>query len=129
MPNRSKEVETFLRELQHSRKAEIEAIRALILACDPGISERIKWNAPSFCYGGDDRVTFRLQPGDRVQLIFHRGAKVKDSSGFAFTDESGLLEWLAADRAVVTFQSLEDVKRAELELAELVRRWMAVASV
>jgi hypothetical protein len=33
-----------------------------------------KWNAPSFRHAGEDRVTFRLQPGDKLQLIFHRGA-------------------------------------------------------
>lgn len=128
MPNRSEKVDAFLRDLQHSRKAEIEAIRSLILKSHPGVTEQIKWNAPSFCYGGDDRVTLRLQPGNRVQLIFHRGAKSKDSSGFSFADESELLEWLAVDRAVVTFQGVEDVKQKETVLSDLVCRWMVAAA-
>jgi len=45
-------------------------LRAAILASDLAISEHVKWNAPSFCYGGQDRVTFRLQPRGRLQLIF-----------------------------------------------------------
>jgi hypothetical protein len=39
--------------------------RTDVLASDDGITEHVKWNAPSFCYAGVDRVTFRLQPGNR----------------------------------------------------------------
>ena len=38
-----------------------------LLAIDLPITERVKWNAPSFCVDGDDRVTMRLQPKDRVE--------------------------------------------------------------
>ena len=71
------EVDSFMSGLRHPRKNEIEAVRSSILASAPGITERVKWNVPSFGSVGDDRVTFRLQPGNRVQLIFHRGAKVR----------------------------------------------------
>lgn len=119
------DVDAFLGALEHSRKDEIEAVRAIVLGSMKGITERVKWNAPSFCIDGDDRVTFRLQPGDRVQLVFHRGAKVKSGSkGFAFEDPSGLLEWAASDRAVLTFASLKDVKAKKAALAKLVKAWM-----
>ncbi|HEY8600883.1 MAG TPA: DUF1801 domain-containing protein, partial [Thermomicrobiales bacterium] len=62
----------FLETLDDSRKAEVEQLRAIILDADPGITEQIKWKAPSFCYRGDDRVTMRLHPKGGVQLIFHR---------------------------------------------------------
>ncbi len=114
MSNRAEEVEQFLAALEHPLKEAIVAVRAAILDSDAKITERIKWNAPSFCYGGDDRVTFRLQPKGRFQLIFHRGAKVKDTAGFEFKDSSGLLEWAAKDRGVVT---LEDVKDAKAKVA------------
>ena len=74
-------VTAFLETLEHPRKAEIERLRAIILAADPTLGEQIKWNAPSFGRNGEDRITFRLQPGDKVDLIFHRGAKVKDTDG------------------------------------------------
>ena len=52
-----------------------------------GSREHVKWNAPSFCYAGVDRVTFRLQPGNRLQLVLHRGAKVRDDAAdFRFED-------------------------------------------
>jgi hypothetical protein len=77
MPNRSPEVNRFMEELDHPLKGGIERLRAAILASNDRITEHIKWKAPSFCCAGEDRVTFRLYPEDRAQLVFHRGAKVK----------------------------------------------------
>ncbi|MBU2665578.1 DUF1801 domain-containing protein [Actinoplanes bogorensis] len=119
------DVEEYLADLQHPLKDGVLRLRAVILAADPGISEHIKWNAPSFRYDGEDRVTFRLQPRGRLQLIFHRGAKVRaDSAGFTFDDPSGLMTWPAPDRAVVDFPGLEFVAEHEAEVKELVRRWV-----
>jgi hypothetical protein len=88
------DVDGFMTSLAHPQKSEIEELRVAILASNTGITERIKSNAPSFCYLGDDRVTFRLQPGNRVELIFHRGARVRsDSHAFESEDDIGLLKW------------------------------------
>ena len=123
------DVQAFLRGLKHARKDEVEAVREIILSAHPGITERIKWNAPSFCIDGDDRITFRLQPGDRVQLVFHRGARTRDDAAtFSFEDGSGLLEWVARDRALVTFEDLDDVKAKRAAFKDLVRRWMIATS-
>jgi hypothetical protein len=78
--NPGTEVQAFLQHLKHSRKEEVEAVREIILTAHPGITEQIKWNAPSFGIDSDDRITFRLQPGDRVQLVFHRGAQKRDDA-------------------------------------------------
>jgi hypothetical protein len=100
-------------------------LRAAILAADPAITEHVKWNAPSFRYGGDDRVTFRLQPRGRLQLIFHRGAKVRDdTAGFVFADPSGLMTWPAPDRAVIDFPDLASVAARRAEVVALVQRWV-----
>jgi hypothetical protein len=123
------DVQAFLQALQHSRKDEVEAVREIILSAHPGITEQIKWNAPSFCIDGDDRITFRLQPGDRVQLIFHRGARKRDDAAtFSFEDGSGLLEWVARDRALVTFRDLDEVEAKRAAFKDLVRRWMIATS-
>ncbi len=124
MAKKAEDVERFMRELEHPLKAEISRVRSAILAASSEVTEHIKWNAPSFCIGGEDRVTFRLQPEDRFQLVFHRGSKVKDAKGFRFEDDSGLLEWAAADRAVLTFQDAKDVKAKSAAAVELVARWM-----
>ena len=128
-PNRSDVVDQFMQKLEHPLKAEVEAVREIILDSDPQITEQIKWNAPSFCYQVKDRITFRLAPAtDSIQLIFHRGAKVKDSSNFEFKDDSGLLKWLAKDRAAITFRSMDEVKESAAALRELVSRWMTAAA-
>src|SRR5687767_3603961 len=123
MPNRSQEVEQFMSELDHPLKEEIERLRAAILDSNHGITEHVKWNAPSFCYAGEDRVTFRLYPEDRAQLVFHRGAKIKDDAGaFAFDDDTDLLRWVATERAVV---ALRDAEAKQRELVSVVNRWVA----
>jgi len=125
VPSRAADVDRYMSELVHPLKPGVEQLRAAILASDDGITEHVKWNAPSFRYAGEDRVTFRLQPGDRLQLVLHRGAKIRDDAGdFAFTDDAGLLEWVAADRAVVTFRDLDDVAARGPAVVELVSRWV-----
>jgi hypothetical protein len=121
MPNRTQEVDRFMEGLDHPLKAGIEQLRLAILDSNDQITEHIKWKAPSFCYAGEDRVTFRLYPEDRAQLVFHRGAKVKDDAAdFAFEDDSGLLRWVANDRAVVALRDAEDVEA----VVEVVNRWV-----
>lgn len=122
------EVDRYLAGLEHPFKPEIASLRAAIVGSDASITERVKWNAPSFGHGGQDRVTFRLAPRDRCQLIFHRGAKVRaDADAFAFEDASGLLEWVAGDRAVVTFTDVEDVRAKQAAVVALVGRRIAAA--
>jgi hypothetical protein len=123
MPNRSQEVDRFISGLDHPLKEEVERLRTAILDSNDEMTEHVKWNAPSFCYAGEDRVTFRLFPEDRVQLIFHHGSKVKGDAGdFVFDDDTGLLRWVAADRAVV---ALQDAKARQRDLVDVVNRWVA----
>lgn len=121
-------VDHFLANLKHPQKASIQRLRAAILGADSAITERVKWNAPSFCHGGDDRVIFRFPPKGGVQLIFHRGAKVKDATGFAFADPTGLIEWAAVDRGVVTFSNESDIDSKTTRVIELVRAWCKATS-
>lgn len=124
MSNLTDQVDQFLQTLDHPLKEAIEHVRTIILSANEHLTEHIKWNAPSFCYRGHDRVTLKLHPQDRIQLVFHRGAKVKESKDFVFEDSTGLLKWVAADRAIVTFREMKDVKAAEAALKEVVNQWM-----
>lgn len=125
LANRSEVVDQFMQRLDHPLKAEIEAVRAIILGADAGITEQIKWNAPSFCYQGDDRVTFRLHPSNQFfQLIFHRGAKVKEPREIAIQDDAGLLEWVASDRATLSLRSMDEVQTHADALKSLVSQWV-----
>jgi hypothetical protein len=118
-------VDSHLAGLQHSRKAEIETLRRLIRDAVPDLDETIKWNAPSFGPGGDDRITMRLSPGDRLQLILHRGVRAGADDFFRFEDPDGLIAWAAPDRGVITFRDAGDLKAKSAVLGEVLRRWVA----
>jgi hypothetical protein len=118
------EVDTYMAALDHPMKAGVERLRAAFLASNEALTEHIKWKAPSFCFAGVDRVTFKLYPPVRIQLIFHRGAKVS-TAPFAFTDDTGLMTFLAPDRAIVTLDTTADVDAHADTLVALVNRWVA----
>jgi len=118
-------VDTYLEGLEHRHKAAIEALRRMILEAVPDLVERIKWNAPSFGKGEDDRITMRLHPGDRLQLILHRGAKAGADDLFRFEDPDKLITWAAPDRGVITFSDAADLAAKSPKLPEILRRWVA----
>jgi hypothetical protein len=117
------DLEAYLAALDHPRKTEIEQLVALALGASPGITGHVKWNAPSFCIGGDDRVTLRLNPPPTLQVIFHRGARAKEAADFRFTDESGLLQMVALDRGVVKLGEGDVAVHADA-LERLIARWV-----
>ncbi|MNR87388.1 hypothetical protein D3C72_182550 [compost metagenome] len=117
-------VEKFMQALDHPLKVEIEAVRSLVKGANASLTEQIKWNAPSYCLDGDDRITLKLHPPRQIQLVFHRGAKVKDASGFSFSDASGLIDWAAADRGLVTIRDLQDLESKRDALVTLVKQWL-----
>ncbi len=115
-------VEEFLTNLDHPRVDDIRRVRAGLLADDAELGERIKWNAPSFGHDGDDRVTFRLQPRDRFELVFHRGVHKRDDP-FSFDDPDQLITWATSDRGTtVVPDALTDDDEARL--VALAHRWL-----
>lgn len=125
-PNRSPDVDAFLREVDHPLSAEIQRLRLAILAGNPELTETVKWKAPSFRFGDVDRVTFNLRPLDVLQLVLHRGvAKRDDVDGFEFADSTGLITWITPDRGTVTLEPIEAAER-EADIVDLVGRWIRV---
>lgn len=118
-------IDSYMQTLEHRHKPAIESLRRLIMAEVPGLSEGIKWNAPSFGKGDDDRLTMRLHPGDRLQLILHRGAKAGADDLFRFEDPDRLITWAAPDRGVITFKDGDDLATKSAVLPEILRRWVA----
>ena len=118
-------VETFLHELKHPLKPVIELIRQLILGVSAKIHEGIKWNAPSFCTS-EHFATFNLaRANDRVMLILHTGAKPRKLKlKRLIADPADLLKWLADDRCMVTFDSVQEVEAKQSALEAIIREWI-----
>jgi len=65
----------------------------------------------------------RLKWGTGVSLHFgakKRGIKPRD----ALADPNGLLQWLAADRAMVTFADVADLNAKAFAFANVLREWI-----
>jgi hypothetical protein len=119
------DVSTFMSTLDHPLKSGIEAVRQLVLSADPRLREQIKWNAPSFALT-DDLVTFTLRSPEALQIIMHTGAKKRATPlTISVADPAGLLRWLAPDRGIITFSSLEEIESKSAALLDLVRQWIA----
>lgn len=123
-PSGSAAVDDFLRTSEHPLKPEMEALRAVILGVDPRIGEEIKWKAPSFKLE-EHFATFNLR-GDAILVILHFGAKVNAlaTTGVKINDPTGLLKWLAKDRASVTFKDQAALEAGREAFANILRQWI-----
>ena len=110
-------VDAYMKVLDHPFKAEIEAVRQIILSANPKMQERIKWNAPSF-YFDKDFAAFNPRTRDFAQLVmvFHDGAMIQD--------RMGLLEGDYKDRRLASFHSMEDVLAKKEALEKAVNLWI-----
>ena len=123
-PQTDPAVHDYLRELQHPMKAEINALRELILGVSPDVREEIKWNAPSF-RTTEHFATFNLRGKQGVRVILHTGAKAKaPAAKLDVADPDGLLEWLDKNRCMVTLASLDDIAAKRAALEAILREWI-----
>jgi hypothetical protein len=120
-------VEAWLAALEPGVRADLDALRAVVSAADPGLVEEIKWNAPSYARDGEDRVTLGLNPKGGFRMVLHRGAKTLDTEGFAFADDDRLAKWPAKDRGVVTLGGRAEIDAKGPALTRLVARWVEAA--
>lgn len=119
-------VDAFMAALRHPAKAELEAIRGIILSADRAIAEGIKWNAPSF-RTTEYFATANLRGAAGLRIILHLGAKARElpAGGVAVDDPKGLLTWLGEDRAMIELSGPAQVEKHKPALRALVRQWIA----
>jgi len=132
MPNSPKltdreQVTQHIQNLDVSIRGIIETLRQIILSVSDEISERIKWNNPSFYYNGEmqpfdpkeykrEMIVFNLHK-NRIMLVFPSGAKVNDTTGLLTGD-------YADGRRIIVFKDMEDVKAKELALLNVIKEWL-----
>lgn len=123
-------VDAYMQKLDHPLKAVLEALRQIILSVDPALGEHIKWNAPSFLYTGEMKpfdpkaykryvIVSNLFKKDCIRLVFLRGDKINDTSGF-------LTGTYADGRRLAFFHNMDEVKEKEEALRNAIKVWLSV---
>ena len=110
-------VNAYMKQLEHPLKAEIEAVRAIILGANRKVAERVKWNAPSFYYQ-QDIAAFHLRPRDYVHVVF------VFPQGTMPDDRFGFLEGGYKDRRMALFRDMAEVQAHKDGLVRLVNHWI-----
>ena len=113
----TEQVTEFMTRLEHPLKPEIDAVRTIIKNANANISERIKWNAPSYYYGVD-LLTFNLRALQKVHLVFHNEAIVKIVSP--------LLEGEYKDRRMMYFKDMAEVEGNKAALERILNAYVGL---
>lgn len=121
-------VTAYIKKLEPNTATLVEAIRKHIISTDKQIGEQIKWNSPSFFFGGEmkpfdpkeykrDIIVMNLFKKEFVMLVFPSGAKIDDPSG--------ILEGEYADgRRLLKIHDLEELKKIERPLKKAIKDWL-----
>jgi hypothetical protein len=117
----------FLSEFVDERKPLVMALLAAITEECPNLTEIIKWNAPTFCDNGKDRLTIMLHKKNLVGLILHTGAKPKEDKKAPrlYDDSTRLLEWNSNIRATISFASIDDFYAKRELFKNAVKTWIS----
>ena len=128
--NKYKTVDEFLRDQSETKKAQIELLRQIIISTEPNVQEGIKWNAPNYVSGGQDRITFNVMNKEGlVKLVFHMGALRKENKKgepVIADDAAELLEWVSDIRGYATFKNIEEIRKRKSDLKNFITRWLAI---
>jgi hypothetical protein len=125
-PSEPAKVDAYMKALKHPLADVLAALRKIILKTDPAIGEEIKWNAPTFFYTGlmkpsDPKkykrylVVSNVFQQDCIRLVFWKGAKADDGSGFLEGD-------YADGRRLALFHNLKDVKSRKAALQKVIKQ-------
>ena len=117
-------IDDFRSRLNGDTLEMIDRLREIVATSHPLLVERIKWSAPSFAIGDEDRITLGIERKGGVRLVLHRGSKPKDARNFRFEDVDGLAKWPACDRGVIVWSDVAAIDRMKGELSRLCRRWI-----
>ena len=117
-------VAAWLDSLSPETRSLLDRLREIVIRASPGLTETIKWNAPSFADSGEDRVTLGVERKGGARLVLHSGAAANDVAAFSFHDPDALARWPSADRGVVQLRTAAELEARAAALEKLIRRWI-----
>lgn len=110
----AQEVDDWMATYDNPMKETVQAMREVILAADPRISECIKWSAPTFTYKGN-MASFFPKSKKHASLMFHTGA--------AIPGDFPSLEGDGKEARTLKVASLEDLAAKRDEVEAITRAW------
>ena len=113
--NTHPDVEAWLADYDNPMKPVVCAVREVILAVDPRMTECIKWKSPTFTFEGN-LASFNPRSKKHASLMFHVGAKIPG--------EHPVLEGGGDTARYIRFASLDDVEAKRADLEAVVRAWI-----
>ncbi|MEZ4920599.1 MAG: DUF1801 domain-containing protein [Saprospiraceae bacterium] len=126
MSKLSSEVSNFLDKKNHPLRTEIDLLRYLILIASPDLVETVKWNGPNYSVQGLDRITMKIFPPKKIQLVFHTGAaKTAQPEHRILSTKSNLLVWKENNRAIASFSNQNEIKSLHTDILQIVADWVA----
>lgn len=128
MPERFTTVDEFLAAQEPQRRADVEALRALVQEADPSLTEIVKWNSPDYTLDGVDRLTINAAGKGPVRLILHFGterAEDKSAAPSFAGDPHGLLTWHSDIRASLALPEQAELAEQREAIIAVIRAWLA----
>ena len=108
---------------------QVNALRKLITDTEPSVVESLKWNAPNFSIGGEDRLTLNLMNKEgKLKLILHMGSAKKENKNGqpVLADDHGLVQWNSDIRGMITFADVKDINSKIQALQQVIVAWLKI---
>jgi len=126
-----KTLEECFADQPEDKLSQINMLRRVILEAEPRLVETLKWNAPNYSQGSEDRITFNLMNKQGlVKLVLHMGATKKENNNGTpiLQADEGIVEWSSDIRGTMTFQDASDVRRKISAVKQVVKGWLALST-
>lgn len=116
----------FLADLEPSERDQVEALRKIIMS-NLDVTEHVKWNAPSYVFDGEDRITFNTH-GDEIKILIHMGATRKEDKNAKpiLEDPAGIIKWNSNIRGTISFKDMDDIINKHPAFVDILKRWLAI---
>ena len=128
-PSAQPSVADLVSALDEVTREQVQLLRDIIGSLDADLTEHVKWNAPSYVFDGEDRITMNLRTKQGlVKLVLHMGAtRPEDRKGApVLLADEGIVEWASDIRGFVTFTDLADIRAKEPAVRRVLAGWLAI---